>query len=45
MIVAVILLLAAAAAAWCVLRRRKYPLAPGLPPLNLFVVPAALVSA
>ena len=45
MIVAVILLLAAAAAAWCVLRRRKYPLAPGLPPHNLFVVPAALVSA
>lgn len=45
MIVAVILLLAVAAAAWCVLRRRKYPLAPGLPPLNLFVVPAALVSA
>lgn len=45
MIVAVILLLTAAAVAWCVLRRRKYPLAPGLPPLNLFVVPAALVSA
>ena len=33
-----------AAGGWVLARRRKYPLAPGLPPLNLFVVPAALVS-
>ena len=33
-----------AAGGWVLARRRKYPLTPGLPPLNLFVVPAALVS-